>query len=133
MATLPARTASLAAELARLTSPSRVSTSPPDRVTYARDLWPRGLLAVAAGEPAPWPADAVVWPSSTEEVQAIVRLCGDRSVPIVPFGAGSGVCGGTLPLRGGLVVDMKRMRRLSVDAEALTVTCEAGINGEHLE
>ena len=123
----------LATELGHLTSPSRVSTSPPDRASYARDLWPRGLLGVAAGDVSPHPPDAIVWPTSTAEVQAIVRLCVVRGVPIVPFGAGSGVCGGTLPVRGGLVVDMKRMRRISIDAEALTVTCEAGMNGEHLE
>lgn len=128
------KAAALATDLARLTAPSRVSTSPPDRQTYARDLWTRGLIGVAAGEPSPpFPPDAVVWPISTTEVQAVVRLCAERGVPIVPFGAGSGVCGGTVPIRGGVVVDMKRMRQLSVDAEALTVTCEAGMNGEHLE
>jgi alkyldihydroxyacetonephosphate synthase len=127
------RVADLAEALGRVTAPSRVSVSPPDRLTYARDLWPRGLLAVAAGDVAPYPPDAIVWPTSTAEVQAIVRLCIERRVPIVPFGAGSGVCGGAIPIRGGVVVDVKRMRALRVDEDAMTVTAEAGINGEHLE
>ncbi len=114
--------------------PGRVSTTPPDRQAYARDLWPRGLLGVAAGDPAPHPPDAVVWPTSVEEVQQVVTSCAARGIPIVPFGAGSGVCGGALPLRGGIVLDLKRMRRLlSLDAEAGCATFEAGIVGEHLE
>jgi alkyldihydroxyacetonephosphate synthase len=114
--------------------PGRVSTTPPDRVAYARDLWPRGLLAVAADDPAPHPPEAVVWPTSTEEVAEIARACGEAGVPIVPFGAGSGVCGGAVPLCGGIVLDLKRMRRLvSLDGEAGCATFEAGIIGEHLE
>jgi alkyldihydroxyacetonephosphate synthase len=127
----------LAPELARLTSPARVSTTPPDRLAYARDLWPRGLIEVAEGRAPAHPPDAVVWPETVAEVQAIVRLAAERGVPIVPFGAGSGVCGGTLPLKGGLVVDVKRMRRLlSIDPGppgSLTATFECGILGEHLE
>src|SRR5205814_7402944 len=46
----------------------------------------------------------------------------------------AGVCGGTLPLHGGIVVDVKRMRkRVALDGDALTATYEAGILGEHLE
>ena len=67
---------------------------------------------MAAGGAAPHPPDAVVWPTSTEEVAEIVRAAGRANLPIVPFGAGSGVCGGAVPIRGGLVLDLKRMRRL---------------------
>ncbi len=42
--------------------PGRVSTTPPDRVAYARDLWPRGLITLSGGSPAPHPPDAVAWP-----------------------------------------------------------------------
>jgi alkyldihydroxyacetonephosphate synthase len=125
--------ASLITELGRA-YPGRVSTTPPDRVAYARDLWPRGLIGVQAGDPAPHPPDAIVWPTSTEEVAAIVRAAAASGTPVVPFGAGSGVCGGTLPVRGGLVLDLKRMRALvDVDARAGVATAEAGILGEHLE
>jgi alkyldihydroxyacetonephosphate synthase len=127
------RTEELIDELRRR-YPGRVSTTPPDRVAYARDLWPRGLIGVAAGDPAPHPPDAVVWPTTTEEVAEIVKAAQRSGTPIVPFGAGSGVCGGALPLRGGLVVDLKRMRRLvELDARAGAATFEAGAIGEHLE
>jgi len=133
MPPLAARTHELVGELERM-MPGRVSTTPPDRVAYARDLWPRGLIGVSGGSPAPHPPDAVVWPTSTEEVSAIVRAAARSGTPIVPFGAGSGVCGGTLPIRGGVVVDLKRMRSIvEVDAIAGTATVEAGILGEHLE
>src|SRR3954464_3873839 len=98
MPPVAARTHELIDELTR-TLPGRVSTTPPDRVAYARDLWPRGLLGVAAGDVAPHPPDAVVWPTSTEEVAAIVKAAARSGTPIVPFGAGSGVCGGALPIR----------------------------------
>lgn len=127
------RTAELIPELEAL-CPGRVSTTPPDRAAYARDLWPRGLIGVAAGDPAPYPPDAVVWPTTTDEVAAIVKAAARHRTPIVPFGAGSGVCGGALPIHGGLVVDLKRMRRfLALDEQAGTATFEAGIVGEHLE
>jgi alkyldihydroxyacetonephosphate synthase len=128
-----ARTDELIA-LLRARFAGRVSTTAPDRVAYARDLWPRGLIGVAAGEVAPHPPDAVVWPTSTEEVAEIVRACVRSGTPIVPFGAGSGVCGGAVPILGGLVVDLKRMRKMvALDAAAGEATFEAGIVGEHLE
>lgn len=133
MSPVAARTTELVGELLRL-MPGRVSTTPPDRVAYARDLWPRGLITLSGGTPAEHPPDAVVWPTSTEEVAAIVRAAARTGTPIVPFGAGSGVCGGTLPIRGGVVVDLKRMRSIvELDAHAGAATVEAGILGEHLE
>jgi alkyldihydroxyacetonephosphate synthase len=127
------RTDELVRQLDQL-CPGRVSTRPPDRVAYARDLWPRGLIGVADGDVAPHPPDAVVWPTSTDEVVAIVRACQRTGTPIVPFGAGSGVCGGALPIHGGLVVDLKRMRRLvALDRAAGAATFEAGAIGEHVE
>lgn len=133
MPPVAARTVELVEELTRAL-PGRVSTTPPDRVAYARDLWPRGLIAATDGNPAPHPPDAIVWPTSTDEVVAIVKAAARTATPIVPFGAGSGVCGGTLPIHGGLVVDLKRMRAIvDVDAKAGAATVEAGILGDHLE
>ncbi len=121
------------AQLRALLGSDRVSTRDEDRATYSRDMWTRGLLAVAARQP-PGPSPcAVVWPQTAAEVQAIVRLCRRYRVPLVPFGAGSGVTGAALPAAGGLVVDMKRMRALQVDAEQHRITCEPGLLGAHLE
>ena len=90
----------------------RVSIDPADRMAYSRDLWPRTLLAVRAGEPSPFPPDCVVWPTTREEVSRVIARAAELGVPIVPYGAGSGVCGGAAPTQGGVVLDLKRMDRV---------------------
>jgi alkyldihydroxyacetonephosphate synthase len=124
----------VARALAGVVGPDRVSTRGTDRASYARDMWPRLLFAVRAGAPAEHAPDVVVWPESAAEVAAIVAIARQLGVPIVPYGAGSGVCGGAVPIRGGITVDTKRMDRvLDIDTERLTVSAECGINGERLE
>jgi alkyldihydroxyacetonephosphate synthase len=77
---------------------------------------------------------AIVWPESTEDVRRIVEFCRRTATPLVPFGAGSGVCGGVLPKSDVLVLDMKRMSRIvDVDASGPTLTVEAGAMGLPLE
>lgn len=120
-------------ELLRRLPADRVSTRPEDLLCYSRDMWARSLLAVASGQPPGPPPEAVVWPRDVEEVQAIVRLCREHHVPLVPFGAGSGVTGGAAPSEGGLVVDVKRMRNLRIDPVRMEVTFEPGLLGWHLE
>jgi glycolate oxidase len=56
--------------------------------------------------------EAVVFPSDTAQVAAIVRVAAERRVPITARGAGTGLSGGCIPLPGGLVVSFARMRRL---------------------
>ena len=122
--------ASLESALPRI----RVSSDPADRVAYSRDLWPRHHLAVRAGNVAEHRPGAIVWPTTTAEVQDVVRWAAARGTPLVPFGAGSGVCAGILPKEDVVVVDLKRMarwRRLDVDAPSLDV--EAGHLGAPLE
>src|SRR3954462_5708398 len=75
----------------------RVSDDPADRVAYARDVWARHHLAVRAGNVAEHRPGAIVWPRSTAEVQQLVRWAASTRTPLVPFGAGSGVCAGVLP------------------------------------
>lgn len=99
----------------------------------AHDLWPARLLERREGSAPMLPA-RVYWPSDAAELQAIVVAAGDEGVPVVAFGAGSGVCGGISPSRDAWVIDMKRMDRLlRVDRAQSTCTVEAGINGERLE
>lgn len=112
---------------------AHVSTDLPDRDACARDMWPRTTLDWMADEP-PRPPDAVVWPGDPAQVAAVVRRCAAARVPIVPFGAGSGVCGGAQPVRGGIVVDLKRLKRVRwVDPAAGVAEVEAGLVGELLE
>ncbi|MBM4387102.1 MAG: FAD-binding oxidoreductase [Deltaproteobacteria bacterium] len=81
-----------------------------------------------------YPPDAVVFPENEEDAIKVVNFCRTNGIPLIPFGAGSGVCGGTLPVQGGVVMDMKRMRSVTgLDEASCTVTVEAGILGAHLE
>jgi alkyldihydroxyacetonephosphate synthase len=79
-------------------------------------------------------ADVVVRPTSTDEVEGIVRIASEYRVPVVPRGGGSGTQGGTFALYGGIAVDLTRMDRIiEVDESSLTVTVQAGIDGSALE
>ena len=121
-------------ELASIVGAKRVSIARRDLRVYARDMWPRLLLALRAGDELPSAPHAVVWPESAREIAAIVRWARERRVPIVPYGGGSGVCGGAIALHGGITIDMKRMNKLvNVDRDELTCEVEAGANGERFE
>src|SRR6202044_1907793 len=98
----------LASDVSHALPNLRVSDDAADRVAYARDLWPRHHLAVRAGRVADNKPGAIVWPESTEDVRRIVEWSNKTKTPIVPFGAGSGVCAGILPNDDVVVVDMKK-------------------------
>jgi glycolate oxidase len=71
--------------------------------------------------------DLVVLPASTQQVAAVVRLCHDAGVPVVPRGAGTGLSGGAIPTSGGVMIVLTRMIRvLDLDPVNRTATVEAG-------
>ncbi|MGQ9587747.1 MAG: FAD-binding protein [Thermoplasmata archaeon] len=71
--------------------------------------------------------ELVVQPRSTEAVSAVLRHASAWQMPIVPRGSASSPFGGSIPVKGGLVVDMSRMDRiLSLDREKMAVTVQAG-------
>jgi alkyldihydroxyacetonephosphate synthase len=121
-------------ELEAIFGPRRVSLRAVDLDTYARDMWPRLLLAVRDGAPPAHRPHAVVWPEHVREIVAAVKLARELRVPIVPYGGGSGVCGGALPLFGGITIDTKRMTQIrTVRGEELICDVDAGLNGERFE
>lgn len=80
--------------------------------------------------------DAVIYPGSTEHVSAILKTANEHRVPIVGRGAGSNLCGGTVPAEGGIVMVMNRMNKLiEIDTDNLTATFQTGLNTKnfHLE
>jgi len=117
--------------------PDRVETDAVAREAYARDLSALGHLTFAAGEregPGVRAPDAVVRPADVAGVQAALRTAGAAGVPVVPWGAGSGVCGGSVAERGGIALDLKGLDRIrAIDERSLLVRVEAGVNGELLE
>ena len=112
--------ATLHARLAAVVGPAQVLTAPADTEPYLVD-W-RGRFRGAAR--------AVVLPRTTEEVAAVVRICAEAHVPIVPQGGNTGMCGGATPHAQGdeIVLVLSRMNRVrAVDAANATITVEAGV------
>jgi alkyldihydroxyacetonephosphate synthase len=129
----PAASTALVVDLARIVGPGGVSVLDGDRFAYSRDCWPRDLMRVRSGEVPSAPA-CVVWPDTREEVARVLQLAAELGIPVVPFGAGSGVVGGARPREGGIVMDLKRLRAIrTLDEKNLRLEVEAGIIGERLE
>jgi len=71
---------------------------------------------------------AVLLPNSTEQVQAIVRICHRERIPFVARGSGTGLSGGALPVENGIVISLARMNRiLDVDFPNARVVVEPGV------
>lgn len=70
---------------------------------------------------------AAVFPSSTEEVAEVARLCYRTRTPLTTRGAGSGLVGGPVPLEQGVVLGTERLRRLHIAAEDLAAEAGAGV------
>jgi len=72
--------------------------------------------------------DAVVFVHSTEEVADIIKVCNAHEVPFVPRGGGTNLSGGTIPFKGGVVIEMIRMNRLlEVDQKSLRARVQPGM------
>jgi len=110
-----------------------VSGASSDLFAAARDLWPRTLVDIQSGElPANRPG-AVVWPERAEQVSQVLELARREGFQVVPFGAGSGVCGAVLPDERTIVIDSKRLADFRVDRDAPVVHAGAGVLGLTLE
>jgi glycolate oxidase subunit GlcD len=81
----------------------------------------------------PGAADAVVLPSTAEEVAAVLAWCYERGVPITPRGGGTGVAGGASPV-GGVVLALDRLDRVrSFEPELWRIQVEAGVTTGRLQ
>jgi glycolate oxidase len=109
---------SVLVELGRIVGGENLLSTPEDLVCYGFDATPRlGRLP-----------DVVVMPGSTAEVAHIVQLANRDGFKIVPRGAGTNLSGGTVPIAGGVVVQLTRMNRiLEIDTENLTALVEPGV------
>lgn len=121
-------------DLAAIVGADNVLTSQPDRLAYNADCWPRGIILSRGRELTRHQPGAIVLPKSEHEVMAIVGWARRNATPIVPYGAGSGVCGGTLTQGDGVVVDLKRLRQIvGTRSDDMTLRCQSGIIGMNLE
>src|SRR5262250_1545659 len=119
----PARKRSLRRELEGLLGKGGVLSEPEELLVYESD----GLTLFRAL------ADFVVFPTSVEQVSAVVKLANRESLPFVARGAGTGLSGGCLPAEGGLVISLMRMNRvLEVDYDNQVAVVEPGLVNLHL-
>ncbi len=72
--------------------------------------------------------EVVLKPESAEQISQILKHANERRIAVTPRGAGSGLSGGAVPVKGGIVVSFERMNRiLEIDAANLTITVEPGV------
>ncbi|MFW9969618.1 MAG: FAD-binding oxidoreductase [Candidatus Odinarchaeota archaeon] len=120
-------------QLEKIVGEKNISTKDIDILAYSKDAslitanWTlEGKLAGLA--------DFIVWPETTEHISKILKFANRENIPVIPYGEGSGVVGGSIPVNGGIVIDLKKFNKvLDINDTNLTVTAQSGINGMNLE
>ncbi|RYU94582.1 FAD-binding protein [Emticicia agri] len=80
------------------------------------------------------PPDYVVYPSSTEEISEIVKICATHQISIIPFGAGTSVEGHILALKGGVCIDLRLMNQmLEINQADMYATIQPGVTRNQLD
>ncbi|PTM57714.1 FAD-binding oxidoreductase [Desmospora activa] len=106
------------AELVAVLGDAHVRDDTESRVSYSYDATP-----LYQSMP-----DGVVFPSTTQEVQSVLRIASKYNTPVIGRGSGSNLSADTVPVNGGLVMVMTRMNRiLEIDKENLTATVQPGV------
>ncbi len=124
----------LAAALTDIVGAKNVLTSDSERQGYAHDRLPYANFRARAGALVGTLPGLVLRPKTTKDVASIVKLAAKADQPVIPYGSGSGVLGGIIPLQSELMIDMQRMDQiLEVDTQNNLVIVEAGMNGEAFE
>ena len=104
-------------ELIDIVGKDDVSTAMSDKITHSYDATQEKHLP-----------DVVVYAGTTEQVSLVVKLANRWNIPVLPRGAGSGFTGGSLPVRGGIVLVLTRMDKiLDIDTENLIAEVEPGV------
>lgn len=126
--------ADLAAALAAIVGDANVLSEFDARRAYAHDRLPFANFRERFGKLTGVVPRLVVRPGSDAEVAAIVKLANARKVELIPFGNGSGVLGGAIPLHKEVMVDLRRLDRIvALNPQDAMVTVQAGMNGIQFE
>jgi glycolate oxidase len=109
-------------ELRSVVGREQVIDSANDLHIFARDASIEGAVP-----------DAVVLPATTDQVAAVIKIAARHRIPVVPRGAGTGLSGGAVTIRGGIALQMTRMRRiLEIDPVGQTALVEPGVVNQEL-
>ncbi len=112
---------------------AEVSDLGEDRAEAGRDWWPLAISWAAEGQ-VPARPGVVVRPSATDQVSAVLALCNESRVPVTAFGGRSGVCGASVPLFGGVALDLGGISGIGeVDEVSLVADLRAGTFGPEVE
>jgi glycolate oxidase len=104
-------------DLKKLFSKEQALTSLEERICYSYDATNKSFLP-----------DAIVIPHSTEDVVKLMKYAHQHKIPVIPRGAGSGYTGGSLPVKGGIVVTFEQMTKvLLLDKEKKYAIVEPGL------
>lgn len=110
--------------LTTILGPDKVSDDPKTLEKYSRD---QGLVPSRLSQ-------LVVFPTTDEEVQEVVRLANLEKFPVIPYSSGALQQGTTVPRVGGVVVDLSRMNKIiDFDVENRTASIEPGVTYEQLQ
>ncbi|MFX1469954.1 MAG: FAD-binding oxidoreductase, partial [Promethearchaeota archaeon] len=121
------------AKLKEIVGVKNVSTKEIDILAYTKDTTLIGFNWTLQGKIAGLP-DFITWPETVEQLTEILKFANQENIPVIPYGEGSGVVGGAIPVYGGIIIDMKKFNKiLNINDKNLTVTVESGINGMNLE
>ena len=113
--------------------PGKVSFEEKDLLFHAVDFWPRSFLAQRLGQSVLLPK-AVVRPESVQDIQTLLTWAHQEKIAIIPYGGGSGVCGGTQVLEDSVSLDVRSLNRIrEINTDSSYMTAEAGILGPDLE
>ncbi|CAG0948481.1 alkyldihydroxyacetonephosphate synthase [Myxococcaceae bacterium] len=112
---------------------SRLETDAATCADSSRDWWAVGLRWAHAGR-AGAIAAAIAHAKTAEEVASVLRICNEARVPVTVIGGRSGVCGGSIPVFGGVLLDVRGLAGVvSVDDRSLVLDVKPGSFGDHLE
>ena len=99
----------------------------------SRDWWPQAMIWATAGQVAAR-AEVLARPTTADEVAEVLAICDAAHVPVTPVAGRSGVCGASVPVHGGLALDLCDLSGIvDVDDTSLVLDVRAGTFGDHLE
>lgn len=108
---------SLIKELAKRIGRENVLSDMKDLIVYSYDATPRQEMP-----------DVIVFPRNTDDVSAVMKVAHRERIPVVPRGAGTNLSGGTIPIKGGIILETSRMNRiLEIDTANRRAVVEPGV------